>query len=187
MTGYTGDIYSIDLNDYIYSPGYLHANGFTDTAYYYTAYDTIDGDIYPFFRCKFEPHVVSLKDYANKQIYLAFLHDSFNDNILQIDDIIISNTHTSGTNNPFKNDNVLIFNTFPNPTTKGVYLNWELKKSEPVHLFVHDITGKLLLQREFAAETKTNWYLDLSAYNAGVYNVQLATSSGTICKTILKQ
>lgn len=74
---------SLIVEDYTFTPGYIHANGFTNPDYYFP-FSPIQAN-----RGKLEPHQVSLSQYAGKTIYIAFLHDSNNDDILQVDDILV--------------------------------------------------------------------------------------------------
>ena len=169
---------SLDLNDYIFSGGYIHANGYADTAYFF-----IDNEPNgSFYHGKLEPHSVNLSGYAGQSIYIAFLHDSYNDFQLQVDDILVSNEKVSA-NTP---SNFLYFNILPNPIRDFAFVNWKTQTPQAGHLRVVDQTGKIVLEKNFSARTEGQVYLDVQGFVPGIYYCHLESASGHATRLLVK-
>lgn len=167
--------FSLDLDDYIFSDGYIHANGYTDTSYFYLL--SPDGP----YAGKLEPHQVKLNGFAGQTIYIAFYHDSKDDLILQLDDIIV--TQTTATRQP---DNFLNFDIMPNPALSSTYVVWTLKKPEPGRLQLRDQSGTLLLEKNFSAYEQGQLFLELGGLPSGVLHCTLQTASGMATRKLVK-
>ncbi len=157
--------FSLDPNDYIFSAGYVHANWFRDSAYFLPA-DTS----YPNNRGLMEPHEVSLAPYAGKQIYIAFLHDSQDDNILQIDDIVVVQGVGLRTTNLFGQGLKLM--AFPSPGRSMVRLQ-STEVLRPVAIRVTDAIGRLMVEQPLHGQPTDSVVLDVSALPPGLYWVRL--------------
>jgi hypothetical protein len=168
---------SLNPANYVFSAGYVHANGYTDTAYYYVDYS--QGP--PFLHGKFEPHKVSLADFAGDTIYIAFLHDSQDDFILQIDDIVVTNT--TPTHTP---PNVVYFNVLPNPVRDAAYLSFKLKTAEEGHLLLTDNTGKVVKSQTFGSRDEGLFYIEMQHLEAGIYYCTLETAAGRTTTKLVK-
>ncbi|HRI59419.1 MAG TPA: T9SS type A sorting domain-containing protein [Saprospiraceae bacterium] len=171
---------SLDVNAYIYSNGYIQANAYTDTNYYFTGY-TPNG--LPFYRGRLEPHAVSLKNYANESIYIAFLHDSDDDNLIQVDDIVISNSHTSATQSI---ENVLFFNVLPNPVRDFAYFSWKMKKAQEGRLIVSDNAGKVVAQQTFGSRDEGQIFFQTQNWTPGIYYCTLVTANSRATTKLVK-
>jgi hypothetical protein len=169
---------SLDVSDYTFSPGYIHANGYTDTAYFFIDYE----NGLPFYRGKLEPHGVSLAAYANKTIYIAFLHNSFDDFQIQIDDITVVRQTTAAPSIP----NVLNFNILPNPARDFALLNWNFSSPEAGRLRLSDTAGKTVLEQNFEARADGQMRLDLRHLPPGVYHCSLQTAAGQTTERLVK-
>lgn len=174
------DLGSLSVDDYIYSEGYIQANSYTDTNYYFTGY-TETGE--PFYRGRLEPHGVPLKQYAGQTIYIAFLHDSDDDNLIQVDDIIVSNSHPTAVQTP---DNVLFFDVLPNPVRNAAYLSWKMKTPEGGRVIVTDQAGKRMMQQTFTSREEGQMYLETPDWAPGVYYCTLETPTGRTTTKLLK-
>jgi len=168
---------TIQVQNYLFSPGYLHANGFTDTNYYYLV--TPAGPI-----CgRLEPHCVSLAAFAGQTIYLAFHHDSTDDSKLQLDDIVVNNDIQVSTQQPS------VFTQFtivPNPVSTQAYVQWGMKKPEAGVMRLMDVAGKTMLEQHFDAYEKGQLFLDLTPFAAGVYQCSLQTATGNATRKLVK-
>ncbi|MCC7465150.1 MAG: T9SS type A sorting domain-containing protein [Saprospiraceae bacterium] len=162
---------SLDLNDYIFSPGYIHANGYTDDEYFFVDFE--NGE--PFYHGKMEPHCVSLSEYAGQTIYLAFLHDSYDDFQLQVDDILVSN-QLSGVDK--KLTEAVEFQLMPNPAESFSFLHWTTREALPVHGSLWDATGRKVWEKSFSPRSEGQYYLDTSLLSPGVYFCSLETPKG---------
>lgn len=172
---------SLELSDYTFSPGYIHANGFSDTLYYFVD-STLneDGELVPYYHGRFEPHGVSLADYAGQTIYIAFVHDSRDDFILQLDDVAITRT-TVRTAQP--DPNVLEFNVSPNPVDQHARIHWTLREPQPVRLEVLDALGRLCWQGQYDHSPAL---LDWNAYAPGIYLLRLRSAGGESSRIFVK-
>lgn len=122
-----------DYSLYTFSPGFVHgADG------QFVQENTADparqtGVLRPF--------TESLAAYSGKTIYIAFVHDSHDDNLLSIDDILIMGTKTTGINEVAKD---LEFSIYPNPATDLITLKMNLTSASPVKVEIYDVTGKVV-------------------------------------------
>lgn len=171
---------SLDPDDYVFSPGYVHANWYTDTAYFFPAAPG-DGAYFG----KLEPHTVSLKKFAGKTVYIAFLHDSTNDNILQIDDISIIQEKTSALR-PLDRD-PLAFTLLPNPAKGFTTARWNMPVPLDVRLTLTDYLGKLLWERSVSAGELSVQQIDLQRLPTGVYTLSLYAGKVQQTRLLVKQ
>lgn len=168
---------SLDPGQYVFSSGYIHANGYTDTTFYFV--DNSQGD--PFFHGKFEPHKVSLAGFTGDTIYIAFLHDSQDDFILQIDDIVVTKslpTHVLL--------NVLYFNVSPNPVRDAAYFSFKLNTAEEGRLLVADNAGKLVAQQSFNTRSEGRIFFETYNWAPGIYYCTLETATGRATTKLVK-
>ena len=68
----------------------------------------------------------------------------------------------------------LVFRLMPNPATDVLQLQWS-NWTEQVELQIFDASGRIILQR--ALPMQPSWTMDVSAWAAGTYHVQLSSSS----------
>lgn len=169
---------SLNTNDYAFSDGYLHANGYTDEDYFFVDYENNK----PFYHGKLEPHSVNLSAYSGKTIYIAYLHDSFDDYQIQVDDILVTNT-TVGVSTP---SDLLFFNIMPNPVSDNAFINWRTKNPQAVRLNVMDQSGKCVFEKQFDARVDGQYHLDAQSFEAGIYYCTMQTASGLITRKLVK-
>lgn len=169
---------SLDLNDYVFSAGYIHANGYTDSTYFFIDYE----NGFPFYHGTLEPHSVSLSAYAGQVVYLAFLHDSKNAYQLQLDDIIVTNQLVQ-TTSP---DAFIYFNVMPNPVREHAYLNWKSRSPQTGWLRIFDPHGKKIWEQNFSARAEGQFFLDARSMASGVYYCHLSTPAGQSTRLLLK-
>lgn len=173
--------FTLDVSKFKYSEGYIHANGYTDTNYYFIAYDDAG---FPYYRGKMEPHSVSLHQYANETIYIAFLHDSYDDHLLQLDDIIVTNspppssTHLIG--------NMLYFNVLPNPVQDKAYFSWKMKTPQEGRLLVADSAGRIVSQQAFGSRAEGQVFVETQRWASGIYYCTLETAAGRATTKLVK-
>jgi hypothetical protein len=168
---------SLDPADYVFSPGYIHANSYTDTAYYYE--DGSQGP--PFLHGKLEPHKVSLADFAGDTIYIAFLHDSQDDFILQVDDIIVTNTTPT-----YTPQNIVYLNVLPNPARDAAYFSFKLKTAEEGRFYLTDNAGKVVKSQTFGSRDEGVFYMEIQDLEAGIYYCTLETAAGRAATKLVK-
>lgn len=169
---------SLDLSDYLFSSGYIHANGYTDEDYFFVDFE--NGE--PFFHGKMEPHAASLANYAGQTIYIAFLHDSYDDFQIQVDDILVSN----GMSPVIDPGNFAYFNILPNPVKDLAFINWKSDTAEPGRLSILDQNGKIVFEKDFSARSEGQIHLDAQGFAAGIYYCKLQTASSQSTKLLVK-
>ena len=69
----------------------------------------------------------------------------------------------------------MVFQVMPNPAKDVLQLQWP-NSMEQVEIQIFDASGRTMLQR--ALSMQPSWTMDVSAWAAGTYHVQLSSSSG---------
>lgn len=173
---------TLDMNHYTFTPGYIHANNFTDDNYFFQ--EDLGSGIYSY-RGLFEPHEVSLAAYTGKTIYLAFLHDSNNNFMLQIDDILVVYKEISATSDRFSV--VIDFTVAPNPIRSEATIKWSLNQALETRLEIRDVSGRLM-HSTLLPEMQANQYqLNMENWSAGTYIATLLTDQGIGRQKLVKR
>ena len=87
-------------------------------------------------------------------------------------------SNTISIDRPIKEDFVLT-QLYPNPTTDQVFIDFWMPQVENLHLQLKDITGRIVVQQEFAATIGNNQMtVNVEMLSAGTYFVQLARRNG---------
>ena len=170
------DLNSPDFSAFTFSPGYVHAQSHTSP---WPDEILLQGQL--------EPHSVSLAPYDGQTIYLAFFHNSDDDFMLALDDILIVNGSSTSTNNPTIDD--IRFVSYPNPVENWLNLLFRLRSSDRISVQLRDLNGKLLLQTptQQLSPGEQQIRLDLSQLPTGAYNITLQTSTQTHTNLILRK
>lgn len=186
MTGILGESSSLDVDSFQFSPGYIHANGYTLSDYFVQA-DTAAGD--DFHLGKLEPHSISLAEYAGQTIYVAWHHDSADDNLLMIDDLLLLGTAgpVSGSNEISQSD--LRFVIFPNPVDNFLNIMFRLSIPSDVQLEIFSQDGKLVAAKapRKALDGEFSDQFDLRNLSSGTYTVVLTVGNQRFAKNIVKK
>jgi hypothetical protein len=170
---------SLDPDDYLFSPGYVHADRYTNPDYFFLIHPTAKA-----YTGRLEPHAVSLAKYAGKTIYIAFLHDSMDDSILQLDDITVVQDKSTGTTAPgLKNFQVRVQ---PNPTSDFATISWELSSAKQGQLIVTDMLGKTVLEQKLGDLSAGTVRLDVRLLLPGAYSCTLRTMQGQQSVVLVK-
>lgn len=182
MDAITGSGNSINLSNFSFTPGYIHADSLRNDDYV-DLYAPGDSTL---LRGILEPHSVSLSQYAGQTIYLAFLHNADDDYFLAVDDVLVTRTQTSGTGDLSAED--FRFVTYPNPVVNYLNVMYRLSESADVIISVRDVAGKTVIQqpaaKQQAGEQQTN--LDLTRLPSGTYTVSLQIGNTVLTKKLNK-
>jgi hypothetical protein len=120
-------------------------------------------------------HVINLGAYAGQSIYIAFNHDSDDDNQITIDDILITGTAVGMKEKAFN----IGIKAYPNPATEYVELSFEMNKADDVTIEMYDVLGHLINKKNMGTLSgKQNYRLNVAGLAKGTYNVNVKTSSG---------
>ena len=122
------------------------------------------------------PYQVDLSAYAGKTVYLAWVNDFTNGNLLSIDDIDVTATPLMAVNDVNKKDLTL----YPNPTADYFTIN---NVKDVVSLKIYDISGKVVKSQLESMDNK----FDVSNLEKGIYTVSIETKSGNVSKKIIKK
>lgn len=130
---------------------------------------------------------VPLNAYPNMNVFIAFLHNTHDDNAISFDDVMIRGTLTTiGVN---ENANDLGLNLFPNPATDNVQVNYSLTSETAVTINVYDVAGKLVstVSEGEQAQGRHFAHINTSSMSKGFYTVNVVTSFGqSTSKLIVK-
>ncbi len=133
------------------------------------------------------PDSASLASYANMDIYIAFCSGSTDDNLMSIDDIMVTGSgNFVSIADPLAAPGSL--SVFPNPATDQFSIEYSLSSTTPVQLEVYDEAGRLMKSVTRGTQIKGNYHFDVDIRNLsnGLYNVSLKTSAGTAYSKITK-
>ncbi len=182
MTGWIGDNSSLDLDSFTFSPGYIHADGFTDTTYFLPADSTETSHL-----GLLEPHSVSLAPFAGQTIYVAFHHDSADDNLIMFDDILVLGNELVNTATDLAAR--IRFVTYPNPVDNWLNVLYRLDAAAQVELALYTLDGKQLAARSSFQQPpgEHQHRLDLRALPAGTYTFVLRLDGQPIARQIVKR
>jgi hypothetical protein len=120
----------------------------------------------------------SLAAYQGQNIFIAFRHQSDDDNLLSIDDILVLGTGTVGIE---ENDSDVSLGIYPNPTSGNgnITLEYELKSRSNISYSILGVDGKLLSEvsghTQLAGAHRSS--LDVSALAAGTYFIKLKVNN----------
>jgi hypothetical protein len=126
---------------------------------------------------------VSLNAYIGQSVYIAFLHKTMDDNLISIDDILVTGVATSIK----EEEEEFKLGAFPNPASDMVTLNYTLPKSSPIEVFVYDFTGRLVESKFIGMQIagKQNITYNVANLADGEYNFVIRSSFGTTTQKVL--
>lgn len=181
MDEIVGSGQSIDYSNFTFTEGYLHADGGTLTEYFS---DDGSGTI---LRGLLEPHSVSLADYAGQTIYIAFLHDSDDDERIGLDDILVTKSAPSNTYETAAQQ--LRMECYPSPADHLMNVNFILKNNSETRLEIINSSGQILQQKNmgelYAGVQQTQF--NLSGMVPGNYFVRIVTSEKIAVQGFVKR
>jgi hypothetical protein len=126
------------------------------------------------------PHSANLAAYSGQTIYIAFVHYTVDDNLLSLDDILVTGTNPIGfdelTRDPLK------MYAYPNPANINTTLNFTLNRDSNVKIRVTDVVGHEIFTRQMAAVAGKNLVpVNAEKLSAGTYFYTV--TSGTTTST----
>ena len=127
------------------------------------------------------PFTYSLSAYAGKSIYIAFKHHSVDDNILEIDDILVTGSNTVGINEQHAG---IDFSLYPNPASDKINFYLTTKENLNCRITIFDVSGRVALEDNFGnlSSGKHQKLVDLTGLSAGMYQAQVTTPYGVSLK-----
>jgi len=131
------------------------------------------------FRGLLRPDSVSLAAYAGQTIYIGFVADSHDDNLLFLDDILVYSPTANAINeNKAQNFNMEVF---PNPTSKSSRVNFYVDRFSPVVISLIDMEGKVVKTIDRGQLMTGNHFADIDLTNIpqGNYFIQISSNYKT--------
>jgi hypothetical protein len=122
------------------------------------------------------PYTVDLSAYAGQTVYLAWVNDYTNGNLLSIDDIDVTATPLMSVTDVNKKNLTL----YPNPTSDYFTIN---NANDVISVKIYDISGKVVKSKLEAVDNK----FDISSLEKGAYTVSIESKTGTVSKKIIKK
>lgn len=156
--------------NYTFSPGFVHgADG------EFVAFDNDSARFRGFLR----PDTASLAAYAGQTIYIGFVADSHDDNLLFLDDIMVYSPTADAINE--KHANNFNMQVFPNPAAQATRVNFTVDQYSKVVITLLDMEGKLVKKFDRGQLMTGNHFADLDLSNVpqGNYFVQINSNSKT--------
>lgn len=131
-------------------------------------------------------HTVSLSQFDGQNIFIAFVHDSDDDNLIGLDNILVKGTFTPGAG--IKENEMASFSAYPNPTADYVQLGYRVNSPSEVNVKVIDATGRVLQALNLGTQNGNNsTVVDMTAHAAGLYSVVLETADYRAVKQVIKK
>jgi hypothetical protein len=168
---------------YSYSPGYVQGMNPADVACKAPLPTRCDS---AYMVGILTPHTVSLAKYHGKSIFIAVHHNSHDDNLISVDDLLVTGTGVAGINE-YKQQ--LAISIFPNPTSDNLQVSYNLPTSTSVLVNMYDVTGKLVKSEskglQYVGQQTIN--INVSDLARGTYTLVLRTAVGkSVAKVIVK-
>lgn len=130
------------------------------------------------------PFSISLAQYSGQHIYIMFEHLDYDDNLIEIDDILVTGTAPNGV---AEHHNEINFGLYPNPAKDQVSVNFDLSEASAVTINIFDATGRLVRSESPGRFTQGRIPVSTEGFAAGLYNVQLVTENGSASSKLVVQ
>jgi hypothetical protein len=168
---------SFDFDDYEFSSGFVHGSDFQ--------FIEDAGDSARWIGV-LRSESVSLAQYAGQTIYIAFVHNSTDDNLISVDDILITGTSPT---NVKKVENQIGLEIFPNPAANFANIQVDLPLTTGVNLHIYSVDGKLIrtIPQGFRIKGSHNFQIDINDLPSGLYNIVVQTKDFNVGKTLIKE
>lgn len=126
---------------------------------------------------RLRPFSVSLAQYSGQTIYIAFLHDDIDDNLISVDDILVMGTDP---NSITENKLDVGLSVYPNPTSDVLNVKFELAAAGKVSVELFDMAGQLVRTESFGTPGigVQSRQLSVNGLASGMYHLKLQTEQG---------
>lgn len=130
------------------------------------------------------PFSFSLAQYVGQHIFVAFVHNATDDNLIAIDDILIMGTGVASVNDVQADISLKLF---PNPASEIVNISYTLANASPVFFDMYDMNGKLVrtMANGFRPAGEHTAAFNIDGVARGYYNVVVRTAEGNSVKKIM--
>ncbi|MGB3077207.1 MAG: T9SS type A sorting domain-containing protein [Chitinophagales bacterium] len=166
------------FSHYTFSSGWVHGEDGTYTEYHNDSARFVG---------VLQPQSVSLAAYVGQKIYIAIVHGSKDDNLLSVDDILVTQNEITGIHETTAAISTL--NIYPNPSHSISTIHFNLNRTSSVTTTISDITGRIVKTIYAGVLIKGNQQitLDVSDLAAGNYDVVVQHNAGKVSGKIVVQ
>jgi hypothetical protein len=168
------------FSTYSFSSGFVHGQDGT-----YIDFATTSAPI--LHNGQLRPFNVPLTAYAGQTVFIAFHQDSFDDNLISIDDFMIRGSSVAA--GVEENTSEIGLNVFPNPSADQAQVSYNLSAETAVTISIFDVTGKLISSENKGTQAAGRHFsaINTAAMADGFYTVSVQTeSSRSTTKMIVK-
>ncbi len=131
-------------------------------------------------------HTVDLAQFNDQNIFICFLHECTDDNLLSIDDILVKGTFVD----PTSVENVskgFDFNMYPNPVTDNMSISFKVEGTQTTKVSVMDNSGRIVKVIGLGSQTGNQLHnIDMSDLTAGFYTLSVETEGNRAVKKFIK-
>ena len=130
------------------------------------------------------PQTIDLSSYVGQSIYIAIVHYTVDDNLLEIDDLFLEGTGSVGIQ---EYEGAFAMGVYPNPANDVLNVNYNLKEESNLTMNILSVDGALVRteDRGNAASGNGTFQVNTSDLAPGIYFVQLMTGTGSTTKKIV--
>lgn len=131
-------------------------------------------------------HTINLSPFAGSRIYIAFVHDTDDDNLISIDNVLVTGTFVDDAS--IEESVKFSFSAYPNPATDFITLGYQLNTASEVTVKVIDNTGRTVRMMSLGTQTGNNSVtVDLADLSAGIYSISMESANGKATKKFVKK
>jgi hypothetical protein len=134
------------------------------------------------YKGRLRPFSAPLNAYAGQTVFIAFNHNSFDDNLIEIDDVMIRSLTAASTVGIQQNSSepLATFKVFPNPAKETAQINFTIAAETAVVMSVYDLAGKLVYSENKGTMMAGTHFatVNTSVLAKGFYTVMLQTDGG---------
>ena len=129
-------------------------------------------------------HTVDMSAYNGQSIHIAFIHNSDDDNLISIDDILLLGTDASSIE---ENKLEASIQMFPNPATTILNVEYELTVSTEVNIVITDMQGRAVAVQNLGDQVPGTYETtqDVSNFAAGAYNMTIEAMGTSFTKNFV--
>ncbi len=127
---------------------------------------------------------VDLSNYANQSIHIAFCHNSKNDNLISIDDILVIGSNAASVHDlTFSNSLEL----YPNPTSDMLNVSFDIQKVDNLEIEITDAVGRTVFRERIGelAFGNKKYMKDVSFLPSGQYHFTLHSAGTSYTKSFV--
>lgn len=156
---------------YTFSSGFIHGQDGTFTQLDPASLDGCDSSRQ---RGVLREFSLSLSAYAGQKVYIAFVHETIDDNLLSLDDILV----TEFTDPTFgvEENTTMVGSVYPNPADQFINLSFDMSSYHNMNVSLVDSKGATLYT---SALTTGNAQINTSNIANGIYYVKIKSDEGS--------